>query len=121
MGKVLCDKLYQREWLHEKYVIQGLSRRQIAALLGVSEGSVKHALKKLGIPCRNLRDASLSRFRSDGRHHDDHFVLDLSALSGTLLGDASLNMNSRSSEIGAPALVISHSVRDGVDYQPFVT
>jgi hypothetical protein len=57
--KTLSDHLNPAV-LHEKYVTQRLSLKQVAELIGVSKGAVLESLRRFGIPVR-------PRYQSHGR------------------------------------------------------
>ena len=40
-------------WLHQKYIVEELSTRQIANLIGVDGSSIAYWMKKFGIPARH--------------------------------------------------------------------
>jgi hypothetical protein len=59
-----------REWLEQKYVIEGLSLQQIAELWGKkSATSAFHWMEFYGIPCRTLSESAVNRRRKEAAGH----------------------------------------------------
>lgn len=50
MAKSQYPELNDREWLHQRYVVDGLATTHIASQLGCESGAVKRALKRFDIP-----------------------------------------------------------------------
>ena len=92
------SELNDRDTLFDLYVVQGLSMNRIAEIIGAkSQNTVKLALVRFEIPCRDVREAQIV-----GRD-DDHFVIDRSVIDGCLLGDAWLWMDNWESDFAAPS------------------
>jgi hypothetical protein len=92
----IYKQLNDPEWLHQKYEVENLSTLQISKLVGCkTPNSTRQALIKFGVPLRSRRDAQII-----GR--DDNLVIDEEVLTGTLLGDGSLQKSSKTSLIAAP-------------------
>ena len=90
------ELLNNPEWLLQKYRVEALSALQISKLVGCkTSNSVRQALMKFGVSLRSYREA-----QTIGR--DDTVVIDNEILTGTLLGDASLQKSSKTSLIAAP-------------------
>jgi len=53
--RAIYPRLHDKDWLYQKYWLEKKSQREIAEELGCSQSSVSLALKKLGIPSRNLK------------------------------------------------------------------
>lgn len=88
--------LNDREWLHQKYEVENISALKISKLVGCkTSNSVRQALIKFGITVRSHREAQVV-----GR--DDNLIIDDEVLTGTLLGDGSLQKSSKTSLIAAP-------------------
>lgn len=94
---LIYSELNDREWLHTKYIIEKLSTEEIANLIGAKTGNtIRQALLRFEISVRN---------RSDGQtvnRESDYFVLDLPTIEGSLLGDGSLDIWNRESDISFP-------------------
>lgn len=57
-------QLYNKKWLYQKYVIENLSQKHIAKLVGApSSSSVQWALKKSGIPIRKWTKKELKCYK----------------------------------------------------------
>ena len=92
----IYKQLDDPEWLHQKYEVETLSALQISKLAGCkTSNSARQALIKYGIPLRSYRDAQVI-----GR--GDNLIIDEEVLTGTLLGDGSLQKSSKTSLIAAP-------------------
>jgi len=117
MGVTKYHQLNDRAWLEQKYVEEGLSTHQIARLIEAKGHSVVvEALVRLGISARDKRSAVLRRFENDGRREDDGFILNMSVITGGLLGDAYLKNHSKTSSYGSPAFGVKHKDRQHVEF-----
>ena len=91
------EQLHNKIWLKTKYIDDGLSTLEIAELVGAkSAHSVAQALTRANIEIRNKSDGQT--FNRD----TDYFVLDVPTIEGSLLGDGSLDVYNRESEISYP-------------------
>lgn len=107
------DSLNDKNFLHQKYIIEGLSTLEISTLIGSkSSNSVRQALIRNNIEVRD---------RSDGQtfgRDEDYFILNLSVIEGSLLGDGSLDIWNRESDISYPYF---HKKNIHYDHVLFVT
>jgi hypothetical protein len=55
------DTLHRETWLRHQYLGVGLSPRSIGHLIGCSEPTVRHALRKFSIPMRTMSEAKTGR------------------------------------------------------------
>jgi len=91
------EKLNDKDWLYQKYIIEKLGIRKIAKLVGARIcNSVRQALIKFDIPVRNISDGLTCNRRNDG------FVFDKEILDGCLLGDGFLRAYNRKSDKSYP-------------------
>jgi len=89
--------LNDRDWLHYKYIVQGLSIKNIKELVNAKESnSVRQSLIRHNIPVRNISDGLTYR------RNDDYFIFDEEVINGCLLGDASLGIHNKKSDISVP-------------------
>lgn len=63
-------KLNDKEWLYQKYVVEKLSLKDIAKLVGCSFGAVGSSLLWAGIKTRNIKDALQNKY-ANGRWGPD--------------------------------------------------
>lgn len=83
------ELLDNKDWLYQKYVVEGLSTNQIANLgKAASPYSVGFRLKKYGIPMRNMSEARTQK-------NYIKFIFDKEIIEGSLLGDGSLKVGGR--------------------------
>lgn len=103
--------LNDESWLRQKYCTEKLSTKKIAALAGAkTPNSVRQALLCYGIPLRDISEGlTVSRDDSD-------FHLDLEALTGGLLGDASLRSYNPDSEISGAYFSRRNKYRKHVEF-----
>lgn len=91
------QELENVDWLRQKYETEGLSTLEIAELVGAKTGnSVRQALLRHKIEVRN---------RSDGQtinREEDYFQFNQPIIEGSLLGDGSLDIWNRESDISFP-------------------
>lgn len=67
----------QKEWLHEKYVLDGLSMAKIAVLAKCSAPTIQNYLKKFGIASRSISQALIGRKLST--EHRDKVIVNINA------------------------------------------
>lgn len=90
------ELLNNKIWLEDQYLNKKISAKRISEFVGCkTSNSVRQALIKFDIPLRSYRDAQII-----GR--DDNLIIDEEVLSGTLLGDGSLQKSSKTSSTAAP-------------------
>lgn len=53
MGRIAS---YDREWLHQMYVVEQRSLAEIGVLVGKSSGAISNALRRAGIPARGRQE-----------------------------------------------------------------
>ena len=105
------DQLNDKDWLYQKYIVDGLSTQNISDLVEVkTANSVRQALLRNDIEVRNISDG-LTRNRED-----DGFILNQSVIDGCLLGDAGLKIYNRKSEISNPNFYKKNKFKDHVEY-----
>ena len=56
-------QLYDKEWMIQKYVNEGLSQTEIAAIVGCSQNCVGRVLRSLGIPIRSMERENNPNFK----------------------------------------------------------
>ena len=98
-----------QNWLTEQYSEQKLSMTEIAEKASCSPTFVRTHLLQYGIPIRDKSEAHRLHREEDG------FVPDPSVLAGCLLGDASLIMGNKSSNICVPYFRKYNINRDHVE------
>jgi hypothetical protein len=90
--------LNNKDWLVQKYVNDGLSTVKIAILAGAKQSnSVRQALLRFGIRPRNSREGQVV-------NRVDMVIDDPNVIDGSLLGDASLGIYNKASDISCPYL-----------------
>lgn len=95
--KLMYEDLTNSEWLKTKYIDEKLTTEEIADLVGAkTSNSVRQALLRSGIPVRN------KSYGQTINREDDYFVLNLPVIEGCLLGDGSLDIWNRESDISIP-------------------
>jgi len=105
------SELNDKKWLIQKYITKGLGIRKIAKLVGAkTSNSVRQALIKFNIPVRNISDGLTHNREEDG------FVLDLPTVEGGLLGDASLGIYNKRSDISNAYFHKTNKFYDHVEY-----
>lgn len=108
------DLLNDKEWLYQKYIIEGLSTPDIMVIVGgKTPNSARQALIRKGIKVRNQREGVIH-----GRI-DDGFVLNeytTQVIEGGLLGDAHFDIYNKESDICAPAFRRKNKFRDHVKF-----
>lgn len=91
------DKLNDQQWLLEEYLTNKNSLMQIANQVGAkNHNSVRQVLVHMGVETRNLREAQILGREEDG------LVVNKDIIDGGLLGDASVFMFNRHSDICMP-------------------
>lgn len=91
-------ELNDKDWLYDKYWVQGLSTLQIAKLIGAKQpNSVRQALIKFGIEVRGYRQGQIN-----GR--TDEVINCREVIDGSLLGDAYLQKSNKNSNECSPYL-----------------
>lgn len=96
MGSHRYPQLNNKDWLVEQYIDKKISINQIAKTMGCkASNSVRQALIRFEIPLRNYREAQIV-------NRIDDFIINQEVIDGTLLGDASLNKHSKTSDVSAP-------------------
>lgn len=102
--------LNDAQWLYQKYINEGLSTAQIAALAGAPiSNSARQALIRHNIPVRNIREARIL-------HRNNDFVWNESVLNGCMLGDAKMIRYNKKSSISAPYFAKKNKYRDHIEY-----
>lgn len=108
-GSVKYELLNDKEWLIEKYEIEGKSLPEISCLVNAkNHNSVRQALNRHGIYIRNQSEGV-----TYGRK-DDGFILDLDVINGCLLGDAGLRKWKKESKISIPMFFKKNKYYDHV-------
>lgn len=79
-------ELNDREWLHQKYVVENWSTIKIGKLLGCNTNTVRQSLKRLGFKIRNMRDAQV--WKSENRK----LIMDINLINGIMLGDGHMRI-----------------------------
>lgn len=78
--------LYNPEWLRQKYVVERLSCREIAELIGCTQGAVNDRLKRYGIPIRSHSE-NTSNQAHPGSHAPRKKKSDVERFKNTLDND----------------------------------
>lgn len=87
--------LNDKDWLHNKYVVDKLSTNQIALLAGAKTcNSARQALHRAGIPVRSISEGLIINNYGYG------FILNEPVINGCLLGDGSLNKWNKENTFG---------------------
>jgi hypothetical protein len=102
--------LNNRDWLYDKYIIEKLSARKIASLLGCDDCTVSIWLKKHNIQPRSLSD------RQTISRENEQFILNLSVINGSLLGDSGLRKHNKKSENSFAYLYKKNKYKDHIEY-----
>jgi len=91
------ELLNNKNWLYQKYIIEGLSGKEISKIIGAKNGSsVTCHLKKHGIEVRSVSDGlTLGRV-------EDGFVLNMPVIEGCLMGDGSMLSANPKSDFSYP-------------------
>lgn len=83
--EISFKELSNKDWLAQKYIVDGLSTQTIADLVGAkSSNSVRQALTRFSLPIRDRVDAQVLN------KEEDYFQLNMPVIEGCLLGDAHL-------------------------------
>ena len=95
------------QWLHDRYVVEGLSTKKIAKLVGAkTPNSVRQALQRASIEIRSVSDGlTINR-------EDDGFVLRKDVIEGGLLGDAGLRIWNKHSDASYPSYTRKNKYKD---------
>ena len=102
--KSVYKELNDSEWLRKRYEVDGLSTKQIAALVGTkTPNSVRQALLRHGIVVRSVRDGWLRSRDGDG------FKINQSIVTGILLGDGGLSVT-KDAEESWPRFYVKHAL-----------
>lgn len=89
-------QLNDREWLAEKYLIEKLSTKKIAKLIGAkTPNTVRQALIGFDIPVRSISDGLTI-------NNEDGFIFNESVITGCLLGDGGYHCYNRNSDYSYP-------------------
>lgn len=111
MRKTKYLELSNKNWLYEKYIIQGLSTKEIAEIVGAkTPNSVRQSLLYFKIPIRTISDGLTFNRSNDG------FVLNIPVIEGSLLGDAGLKSWNKESDESNPYLYKKNKNYDHVKY-----
>ena len=99
------------QWLHDRYVVEGLSTKKIAKLVGAkTPNSVRQALQRASIEIRSVSDGlTINR-------EDDGFVLRKDVIEGGLLGDAGLRIWNKHSDASYPSYTRKNKYKDHVKW-----
>jgi len=90
-------QLNDKDWLHQKYVVEQLSTVKIGELVGAKRAnSVRQALIRQGIPVRSVSDGLTCN------RENDFFVLNQEVIEGCLLGDGFLRAHNPDSDNSYP-------------------
>lgn len=94
MGISKYTELNDKEWLYQKYWVEGLPTTKIGELLGCRNGVVLKALRRLDIPVRTMSEAKKKYSELDNHdflyqkyHEEDLSIIEIAALIGCC-GDA---------------------------------
>lgn len=105
-GQCIYKELNDKEWLYKKYFVDKLSTLQIAELVGAKEpNSVGQALKRFGWSLRNHRDGII-------RNTEDFVIINKDFIDGSLLGDCSLGISNKNSDLTRPYLHKKNKYKD---------
>lgn len=103
--------LNNKEWLYNKYIIEGLGTKQICQIVGAkTPNSVRQALIKHSIPVRTIGDGLRSNKEGDG------LVISTEDIEGCLLGDGYLRKWSKDSPNGYPYFAKRNKFYDHIKY-----
>jgi len=107
------NKLNDKKWLHQKYVIEGKGTNRIANIVGCkAANSVRQALIRHNISVRNISNG-LTYNRKD-----DFLLSDvaLQIIIGSLLGDGFLRKHNKYSDNSYPYFAKRNKFKDHVEY-----
>jgi len=107
------NHLNDRDWLYDKYIVEGLSLNKITKLTNArTTNSVRQHLIKFGIPVRNVSEGLT--------HNREDDTLDINArsiqvLNGCLLGDGGMRCYNRQSSMSQPYFYKKNKFKDHVE------
>lgn len=107
------NELNDPVWLHQKYIVEKLSTGEIAKIIGSTGNSVRQYLRHHNIPVFNLREGIVRRREDDGFIFDDTTK---SLIDGCLLGDSSLHISNKKSDLAAPAFRRLNKFKSHVEF-----
>lgn len=111
MSSYKYEKLNNKEWLYQQYVVEKLGTIQIAKLAGAKgPNSARQALLRAEIPLRSISDGLTIK------NHSDDFYLNEDVIHGSLLGDGYMLAYNRLSESSYPYFAKKNLHRDHVEY-----
>ena len=103
--------LNNKDWLHQKYIIEKYGTKKITKLAGAkTPNSARQALLRNNIDVRNVSDGLTCNREEDG------FILNIPVIDGSLLGDAGLGIYNRKSNISNPYFYKKNIGRDHIQY-----
>ena len=77
-----------RDWLYQKYVVEGLTQKQVGSLIGVTATTIGRWLKKYEIPAHDGRTWKINKPFELNNHQRE-------IIDGALLGDGTLVLEKR--------------------------
>lgn len=106
--------LNDKEWLYQKYIVEGLSTNHIAEMAGAkTANSARQAIMKAGIEMRNQSDGVTYNRKDLGLIWTPESY---EVIEGSLLGDASLGIWNAESDISNPYFYKKNKHLDHVEF-----
>ncbi len=103
--------LNDKDWLYSKYITEKSSTKKITKLAGAkTPNSARQALIRNNIDVRNISQGLTCNREEDG------FILNISVIEGSLLGDAYLRVYNKESDISNPFFCKKNIGKDHIQY-----